>query len=63
APRPPRATPQRTEARDARGRVIARAERGRGGAITITIPKTGSNPGRLEDLVGGVRTVLETLLP
>lgn len=63
APRPPCPAPQRAEARDAKGRVIARAERGRGGAVTITIPKPGSHPGRLEDLVGGVRTMLETLLP
>ena len=53
---PNRKPPQRTDVKDARGRVVARAERGRGG-ITITIPK----PGRLDDMIDTVRTMLRTL--
>lgn len=61
-PRLPRPAPQRAEAKDARGRVLASAERGRGGAITINIPKVASKPGGIEDLMAGLRVVLETLV-
>ncbi len=60
-PRPPRKAPQHAEAKDAQGRVIARAERGRGGAITITIPKPDGLDGN--ELLAGVMKLLETLSP
>ena len=61
APRPPRKTPQRAEARDATGQVFAHAERGRAGAITITIPKPDGMNGA--ELLAGVMSLLETLSP
>lgn len=57
--RPARRPPQRAEARDTRGQVIARAERGRGGAITILIPKPGASAG--SELMAGVKAVLDEL--
>ena len=60
-PRAPRRAPQRAEAKDAQGRVIARAERGRGGAVTITIPKPDGLDG--SELLAGVMKLLETLSP
>lgn len=60
-PRAPRKAPRHAEAKDAQGRVIARAERGRGGAITITIPKPDGLDGN--ELLAGVMKLLETLSP
>ena len=60
-PRAPRKASQNAEAKDAQGRVIARAERGRGGAITITIPKPDGLNG--SELLAGVMGLLETLSP
>lgn len=59
--RPARKPPQRTEALDTKGRVIARAERGRGGTITITIPKPDGVDG--SELLTGVIAMLECLSP
>jgi ParB family chromosome partitioning protein len=57
SPRPPR----RAEAKDASGVVIARAERGRGGAVTIVVPKPDGMNG--SDLLAAVMDVLEKLSP
>lgn len=61
ASRAPKKPLQRVEARDGEGRVIARAERGRAGAITITIPKPDALDG--SDLLKGVMGMLEELSP
>ena len=56
--RPVRRAPQRAEARDGTGRLIASGERGRGG-ITIVIPRPDAMDGTA--LLQGVRQVLERL--
>ncbi len=60
-PRPPSRIPKQAEAKDVEGRVIARAERGRGGRITITIPKPDAMDERT--LLNGVMGLLEQLSP
>ena len=52
---------QRAEAKDEKGRVIARAERGRGGAVTITIPKPDAIDGG--ELLTALMAMLEQLSP
>jgi ParB family chromosome partitioning protein len=59
--RTPKWTTNRAEARDSAGRVIAQAERGRGGRITITIPKPDAVDGG--ELLKGVMALLEQLSP
>ncbi len=59
--RPARKPAQRAEAKDSAGHVIARAERSRGGAITIVIPKPDALDG--SDLLIGVMAMLEKLSP
>lgn len=59
--RPARKPAQCAEAKDAGGKVIARAERGRGGAITIVIPKPDAVNG--SELMMGMMAMLEKLSP
>lgn len=60
-PAQPRRTLMKAEARDGNGRVIARAERGRGGAVTIVVPKPDGVNG--SDLLAAIMQVLERLSP
>lgn len=52
---------QKAEAKDAKGRVIARAERSRGGAVTIKIPRPDAIDGG--ELLTGLMVMLEQLSP
>lgn len=52
---------QKAEAKDAKGRVIARAERSRGGTVTITIPRPDAIDG--SELLTGLMAMLEQLSP
>jgi len=52
---------EKAEVKDAKGRVIARAERSRGGGITITIPKPDAIDGG--ELLTGLMAMLEKLSP
>lgn len=61
ASRTPKKPLHRAEARDGEGRVIARAERGRAGVITIIIPKPDGVDG--SDLLKGLMAMLEELSP
>ena len=58
--RPIPTPPARAEAKTAKGRVFARAERNRAGSITIIIPKPGAVAS--PDLLAGLQTILEKLL-
>lgn len=60
-PTRPRRPPMKAEARDVRGQVIVKAERGRGGAVTIVVPKPDGVDG--SDLLAAVMDVLEKLSP
>lgn len=59
--KPARKAPRRAEARDTTGRLIAKAERGRGGAVTIVIARPDSVDGA--DLLNGIKGMLERLSP
>lgn len=61
ASRAPKKPLQCAEARDSEGRVIARAERSRAGAITISIHKPDAVDG--SDLLKGIMEILEKLSP
>jgi len=60
-PAQPKRPLQKAEAKDAKGRVFARAERGRGGAVTIVIPKPDGIDGG--ELLTGLMAMLEQLSP
>jgi len=60
-PAQPKRPLQKAEAKDTKGRVIARAERSRGGAVTITIPRPDAIDGG--ELLTGLMAMLEQLSP
>lgn len=60
SPRPARKAASKVEQKDGQGRVVARAERGRGGAVTISLPRPGLH-GREELLEAMMRVAKEIL--